>query len=126
MSDTAIATTIMTANAVTADVLTTAEGGTQVTTGNVAVITMYGEARNLIVSVYGSGGASSITIQAGDDPPAELSGLGATSAITIPTGDCVLLCLQGARFVQDNGTVRITNSGANTIVVGAYRLPDSI
>lgn len=126
MADTAITLTTMTMGSVTADVLTTAEGGTQVTTGNIAVITTNGENRNVILSVYGSGGASSITVQAGDNPPAQRAGLGATSAITIPASDCVLLCLEGARFGQDNGTIRITNSGANTIVVGAYRLPDTI
>lgn len=121
MSDTTISLTTMTTGAVTADILTTAEGGTQVTTGNVAVIDCGGRAHDVVITLFASS-ASTVTIQAGDDPPAKRAGLGASSALTIPAGDALLLCVEGARFMQDDGTIRLT-VGANTVVVGAYRLP---
>lgn len=114
----------MTATAVTADLIVTAEGGTNVPAGDVAVISCNGETRNLVISFYGSGAATA-TYQAGDNPPAQNAGQGASSALTIPSGDLLLSCVSGSRFVQDNGTIRIT-IGTNAVVVGAHRLPDSI
>lgn len=121
MADTAVAVTIATANTETADILTTAEGGTAVTANNVAVISTYGATRRLVLSLYNASGGATITFAAGDEPPSELSGLG-TDAVTIPAGDCVLYFPRAGQFSQDNGTIRGTVT-TNTIVVGAYWLP---
>ena len=125
MSDTAVAVTTLTRSTVSADILTNGEGATQVTAGNVAVIAAKGETRNLIITIYGSGGAATATVSAGDNPPSQRAGLGDNTAQTIPSGDTVLLCLEGARYCQDDGTIRIT-IGTNTCQVGAYRLPDTV
>lgn len=125
MTDTAVTVTTLTANTVTADLITNAEGGTTVTTGNIAVFDVGNVCHDVIFAAYGSG-ASSITIQAGDKPPAERSGLGATSAQTVPASDLLLFCVEGGRFMQDNGTIRVTNSGANSIVFSAYRIPKTV
>ena len=124
MSDTAISVTTLTANAVSADLIVTAEGGTSVGAGDVAVISCNGETRNLIISFYASSAATA-TAQAGDNPPSQTAGLGATSALTLPAGDVVIATFQGSRFIQDNGTLRIT-IGSNTTVVGAHRIPDTV
>jgi hypothetical protein len=124
MVDTAVSVTTLTANAVSADVITTAEGGTAVTSGNVAVIDVGNEARDVIISFYAASAATA-TIQAGDKPPAERSGLGNTSALTLPAGDLLLMAVEGGRFMQDNGTIRIT-IGSNTVVVGAHRIPKTV
>ena len=124
MADVAIAVTTLTATTVSADLIVTAEGGTNVPTGDVAVISCNGEARNLVISFYGSGAATA-TFQAGDNPPSQTAGLGASSALTIPTGDLLICTVPGSRFVQDNGTIRIT-IGTNAVVVGAHRIPDTV
>lgn len=125
MADTSVAVTTLTPGTVSADILTTAEGGTAVSSGNVAVIAAKGETRNLIIGIYGSGGAATATVQAGDNPPSLRAGLGANTAQSVPASDMVLLCLEGARYCQDDGTIRIT-IGSNNVVVSAYRLPDTI
>lgn len=124
MADTAISVTTLTAGTVSADVITNAEGGTTVAAGDTAVIDVGGDARNVIVTIYGTGAATA-TIQAGDNPPAVRAGLGAGSAQTVPASDLLLLCLEGARHVHDDGKVRIDIATNNT-VVGAYRLPNTI
>lgn len=124
MVDTAVAVTTFTPGTVSADVITTAEGGTAVASGAYAVIAAKGETRNLVISFYAASAATA-TIQAGDNPPALRAGLGAGTAQTLPAGDVVLMCLEGGRYSQDDGTIRIL-IGSNTTVVGAYRLPDTI
>ena len=123
MSDTAVSVTNMTANTVTADLITTAEGGTSVGAGDTAVITANGDTRNLIIGLYGSGAATA-TVAAGDNPPALRQGLGAT-ALTVPSGDQLLVVLEGARYMQDNGTIRIAIA-TNAVVVSAHRIPDTV
>lgn len=124
MTDTAVAVTTLTANTVSADILTTAEGGTAVSSGNVAVIAAKGETRNLIIGIYGSGGAAVGTVQAGDNPPAMRQGLG-TATLTVPASDMLIFCLEGARFCQDDGTIRIAIA-TNNVVVMAHRIPDTV
>jgi hypothetical protein len=123
MADTAVAITNMTMDTVTADIITTAEGGTSVSAGNTAVITANGDTRNLIIGLYGSGAATA-TVEAGDTPPALRQGLGA-KALTVPSSDQLLVVLEGARYMQDNGTIRIAIA-TNAVVVSAHRIPDTI
>lgn len=106
-----------------ADLITTAEGGTSVSAGNVAVITANGDTRNLVLSFYGSGAATA-TVLAGDNPPALRQGLG-NKALTIPVSDLLIAVIEGARYMQDNGTIRI-EIATNNVVVGAHRIPDSV
>lgn len=124
MADVAIAVTTLTANTLSADLIVTAEGGTNVPSGDVAVIAAQGSTGKLIISFYAASAATA-TVSAGDSPPALRAGLGATSALSLPAGDVVLLCVEGARFSQDDGTILIT-IGSNDVVVGAHRIPDTI
>lgn len=124
MADTAISVTTLTSGTVSADVITTAEGGTSVGAGDTAVIDVGGDARNVIISLYGSGAATA-TVQAGDNPPALRAGLGAGSAQTVPASDLLLLVLEGGRHVHDDGKVRI-DIATNAVVVGAHRIPSTV
>ena len=121
MADTAVAVTTLTGGTISDDLVA---GGTSVTTGNVAVITTNGESRNLVIGMYAAS-ASVVTVQAGDNPPAARQGLGDNATNTIGAGEVRLLCLEGARYTQDNGTIRIT-VGANTVIFRVSRLPDTI
>ena len=122
MADTTVAPVALAVNTVSADILTTAEGGTAVSAGNVAVIDAKGDTGRLLISLYNASGGATATVQAGDNPPSLKAGLGATSALTIPAADCVLLVIDPGRFAQDDGKIRIT-IGSNTVVVGAHLLP---
>lgn len=124
MADTTVSLTTMTAGSLSGDLITTAEGGTTVSAGNTAVIDVGGHTGDVIFTFYAASAATA-TVEAGDKPPAERSGLGATSALTLPAGDVLLLCVEGARFAQDNGTIRIAIA-TNDTVVGAYRIPRTI
>lgn len=124
MADTTVALTTLTAGTVSADLITNAEGGTTVASGNVAVIDCGGFSGDVILTFYAASAATA-TVAAGDNPPALRQGLGAGSAQTLPAGDVVIMCVEGARHAQDNGTIRVT-IGSNDTVVGAYRIPRTI
>lgn len=124
MAETAVSVTTMTAGTVTADVITNAEGGTTVAAGNTALIDVGNETRNVIITIYGTGAATA-TIQAGDNPPAMRAGLGAGTAQTVPANDLLLLCVAGGQHMHDDGKIRI-DIATNNVVVGAYRIPNTI
>ena len=124
MSDTAVSVTTLTSGTVSADVIVNAEGGTQVTSGNTAAIDVGNDARNVIITMYAASAATA-TIQAGDKPPAERAGLGAGSAQTLPAGDVLLLAVEGGRHMHNDGKIRI-DVGSNTVVFGAYRIPNTV
>lgn len=125
MADTAIAVTNMT---FTNDVSSSGDFssgsvGTSVGAGDVGVLTApAGDTGNIVFTFFSTGG-SSVTIAGGAEPPSENSGLGASSSITLTAGKPYFLRVRAGRFVQSNGTVRITNGGANAVIMGAYRQP---
>lgn len=121
MTDTAVAVTALTEGTISGDLVA---GGTSVTTGNVAVIAALGDTRNLIIGMYAAS-ASVVTVQAGDNPPAQRADLGANATNTVGAGEVRLLLVEGGRYVQDNGTIRIT-VGANTVIFRVYRIPPTV
>ncbi len=121
MADTAVATTVLTEGTISADLVA---GGTSVTTTNVAVITPGVDVRRLIIGMYAAS-ASVITIQAGYNPPAQRAGLGANATNTVGTGEVRLLMIEAARYMQANGTIRIT-VGAQTVIFRCFAQPNSI
>lgn len=121
MVDTAVAVTTLTEGTISGDLVA---GGTSVTTGNVAVIAAVGETNNLIIAMYAAS-ASVVTVQAGDNPPALRQGLGANATNTVGAGEVRLLMVEGGRYTQDNGTIRIT-VGANTVIFRVFRVPDTV
>ena len=125
MTDTAIAVTNM---AFTNDLSSSGDFssgsvGTSVATTDVGVLTApAGDTGNIVFTFYSASG-STIVFQGGDEPPSENSGLGASSTITLTADKPYFLRARAGRFVQSDGTVRITNSGANAVIMGAYRQP---
>lgn len=104
--------------------ITNAEGGTSVSSGNTALIDVGNDPSRVIITITCSSAATA-TVQAGDYPLATRAGLGAGTAQTIPANDVLLLCVEGGRHVHDDGKIRI-DIGSNNCVVGAYRLPKTI
>ena len=121
MADTAVALTTLTANSVSTALDTS---GTSVATGNVAVIAAGGNTRGVIITFYGSA-ASTATVSAGAEPPSESSGIGAGSAQTVANGKAYVMQISAGRFVQTNGTVRVTIGGTGPVIVTAFTSPQS-
>lgn len=120
MSDTTVTPIELEVDAVSADVITNAEGGTSVTTGNTAVIAAKGVTRRLLLTLYSAAGGTAI-VAAGDNPPSLKAGLGNSATQTLPAGDVVLLVIDPGRYSQDDGKVRVNITG--TVIVGAFLLP---
>lgn len=120
MADVAVSVTTLADGVVTADLLTNAEGAVQVAAGNTAVIDVANRTGDVIVTIYGSGGAATATVQAGDYPLAVRAGLG-SKALTIPASDCLAVALEGARYMHDDGKIRI-DIATNTCQIAALRV----
>lgn len=68
-------------------------------------ITLYFEA---------NGSGDTVTILAGDRPPAQRAGLG-TVTLTLAASDVKAITLESARFVQDDGAIRATCTDDGTL-----------
>ena len=125
MVDVAVTSVPLVQGAVSADVLVPSEGSTEVEATEVAVITPAAGAKHslMFITIHeDGGGAASVTPEAGDKPPAQRQGVAAVAALTIPTNDCVILALDPAEYMQDNGTYRILVN-TQTLDIGAFTLP---
>lgn len=67
-----------------------------------------------------SGGANHITLDAGDNPPSPLAGLGAAT-VTMVLSDVIMYVPQKGRHIQSDGT--ITGSMAAAGKIWAFRMP---
>lgn len=126
MSDTAIAVTALTLDALSVriDGTTPGVGMTSVSSGNVGVIAALGGTRDLIIIVSGDGThTATLTPSAGDEPPSERAGLGDDDALSVAATGSYILPLSAGRYVQDDGTVRIPVSGTGPVYIGAFRIP---
>lgn len=125
MADTAVPLLDFTA---TSGVLQSARldtGGTAVTTGNTAVIAAVGNTRQLVIGVHGTA-ASTLTFEAGDEPPSETAGEGASEALTVGNGLSYIVMVPAGRFVQSNGTVRAVVASTGPVEVSPYTIPRSV
>ena len=120
MADIAVAITPFVAGTISADVITAAGDIESVVATNTAVIAAAGDSSDLVISVYAAS-AATVTLEAGESPPSEMSGLGNGSAQSVGAGDVALITVPGGRFVQSNGTVRLTVA-SNTCIIGAFRM----
>lgn len=75
----------------------------------------------ILLRVVGSAGTDTVTVQAGDKPPAERSGLG-DLAITLAASDERYLIFEGARFMRSDGTVLVYSDTATT-TLEAFEMP---
>lgn len=125
MSTTAVAATKLTLN--TPAALIPGTTGTAIVHANTHVITPAGPLGKLIIWATNTTAAEKVvTILAGDNPPANATGIGNVT-MTLGAGDSTatnnFVVLEGARFLQDDGTVHITVAGDMTGRIVAYQLP---
>jgi len=118
MADTAIPITSIPLNTSTAN-----PAGTAIVAANNHVITPTKATSKVLVRLTNSfAGAKNFTIQAGSNPPADASGVGAL-VISLAQNDIVWLSLESARFLKSNGTIVVTVEAATTGFIAALQLP---
>ena len=120
MSDTAVSTTALIPGTAGDDILA---AGTAISTGNTAVITVGndgGEASLLLVIQETASSTATLSVEAGDYPPAATSAKGADS-VSMAADDVIPYIVEAGRHLQNNGTIRILVTGA--VRIFAYRLP---
>ena len=110
----AVAITELTANERSGDIVA---GGTALTTGQTIEVAALGESRNLLfVFEETSSTTASIVWDAGDEPPSMRAGLGSLT-IAFASDDVRAFVLEGGRFIQDNGEITGTLTGAGKLFV---------
>jgi hypothetical protein len=100
--------------------------GTAIVHANTHVITPTGPLEEMVIMVTNTeGSTNAVTVKAGDNPPAQSAGLGDKTFTTIDatTGAIILPPLESARFLQNNGTVRITVEAGMTGKILALQKP---
>jgi hypothetical protein len=100
--------------------------GTAIVSGDTHVITPTGPLEDMVIIVRNTeGSTNTITILAGDDPPAMSSGIGNLTPTTIAatTGCVILPPLESARYLQNNGTLRINVEAGMTGYIIALQKP---
>lgn len=122
MADTTVHVTTIALNTATANPV-----GTAIDATKVGVVTLTKPCRKVILRITNTTAAAKIiTITAGDNPPADSAGLGdiATSfADGSVTPVIKLFVLEAARFIQNDGVIRITYAADTTGFVEAIQLP---
>ncbi len=121
MADNAVARTALTANVQGADLRTAAANIESIAAGDTAVCNVAGNTSNIIWTLYSASG-STYTVSVGDNPPS-LVNTDNIATQTIAAGAIVPLVVKGGQVMQDNGTVRINNTGANAIILACLVLP---
>jgi hypothetical protein len=120
MATTAITPTALTLNTATSD--TDDAAGTVATTpGDGWAITISGPAERYLLKFVADGSGDTVVITAGDSPPAILAGLGNLS-ITLAASDVKYIVVEGARFMQNNGTIVATCGDTGTKCY-AWKMP---
>lgn len=101
--------------------------GTAIVAANGHVITPTKGTRKLLIRLRNTTASAKVfTVVPGDSPPAQAAGQG---AITISLADGSTTPVDGyvvvdsSRFMQDNGTIRITVESATTGFITAFQLP---
>lgn len=118
MADTAVHVTTLALNASTAN-----PTGTAIVAANTHVITPTKATSKLAIRLTNSfAGAKDFTILKGDNPPADAAGQG-DLVISLAQNDVVFVVVESARFMQDNGTIRITVASSTTGFIEAIQLP---
>lgn len=80
-----------------------------------------GETRLIIVLEEQGGGASVVTFDAGDYPPAPTSGKGADT-VSLATSDLKLYVPEAGRHMQNDGTIK-GSVATNNVFITAYYVP---
>ena len=81
-----------------------------------------GRGRNVLIRFTAVSGTPTVTMTAGDKPPAMRQGLGTISQV-FAANDVRTLTVEHGRFIHDDGTYKGTISGDNEIRVAVFVLP---
>lgn len=125
MADYAVATVNL---AVAGDYTIDTGVGTAIVAADTAVITPSGCLEDGFLVVQNTfNGAKVVTLAAGDNPPADSSGQGSL-AVSVADGDAsyaaeIIGGLESARFLQNNGTLRVTVAANMTGFIYWVQLP---
>ena len=91
--------------------------------GNTGVITNVSPSNLLFIVLYeNGGGAATVTFKAGDNPPAQRQGLG-DLAVAVPASDALVICIEAARFLQDDDTIDAEVT-TNNVHMAVFRIPN--
>lgn len=119
----------MTRDAVTLTTVTrhtavTNPAGTAISPTNGANIAAANKTRKLLLRVTNTitNATKVVTIKAGDSPPSLRASLGDLS-LTVPQSGDIVVTIEGARFVQDDGSINIDFGSGMTGIVSACQLP---
>ena len=101
--------------------------GTAIVAANTHVITPTKRDGKLLIRLRNTfAGAKVFTIVAGDSPPASSQGQG-NLTMSLADGSTTpvdgYLCLESARFMQNDGTIQITVAASTTGFITAFQLP---
>lgn len=101
--------------------------GTTISATNDAVLSPGGSTQGLFLRITNTHGSDhTVTIPAGDNPPAFRASLGDLE-ITVPaTSGDVLVPLESARFVQSDGTINVDFETNHAGTIYAVRLPAAV
>lgn len=113
MADTAVTLTLAPLDAFSGAI----GAATAISAGDTAVIAAVGRTDKLLIEVTNTTAAKDVTIEAGVGPRAALGDL----VLAFGATETRFISIESARFVQANGTVRVTMEGAGS--VRAVRLP---
>ena len=113
MADTAVALDSASLDSFSAAIGT----ATAISAGDTAVIAAVGRTDKLVIQVVNTTAAKDVTVEAGVGPRSPLGDLVTEFGAT----ETRFIAIESARFVQANGTVRVTMEGAGS--VRAVRLP---
>lgn len=81
--------------------------------------------RSCILKIVVATAATTVTIQAGDTPPAQAAGLGDLVFTSLATGTYYVL-LESGRFAQSDGTVMIKAATAANVSVAVLQIPRGV
>ncbi len=97
--------------------------GTTITPANGAAIAAGGNTQRLAIYVKNTfAGAKTVTVKAGDNPPAVAAGQG-DLVESFAQDDEKFITLESARFAQSDGSIHIDFENGMTGTIAAYRLP---
>jgi hypothetical protein len=111
---------------VSASAGTSTGAGLTIAPANGAVITASNTSRILFRVTNTNGTDRTITIKAGDNPPAFRAGLGDLAMVIPATSGDVVFSVESARHLQDDGTILIDFETSMAGKLWAFSLPTGI
>lgn len=78
----------------------------------------------LLMKFVADGSSRTVTIKAGDRPPAQRAGLG-DYEISLSASDVKYVAVEAARFLRDDGTINVVTSNA-AVKMAAFLLPKGL